>query len=230
MPRHTAFLACVVLTVAACGGGAEPIPRPPSPADLIRLSADAMSSLESARFEMTRAGAPITISGLEFERAVGRYDAPESADALLTLKGGDLTIELGTISVGDRTWLVNPLTRRWEELTVGTGFNPASMFDPETGWRSVMLSLEDAAVGDTRNTSQGERWILTGILPAEEVETLTAGIAAGAAVPVTFFIEPTGARLTRLEFSTSGDAGVSDWVILMSDFDEPVTVEPPLTD
>jgi len=196
---------------------------------LARLTADAMASLESARFEMTRSGAPITISGLEFEGAVGRYDAPESADALLTMKGGDLTIELGTISVGDRTWLVNPLTRRWEELTAGTGFNPAVMFDPEDGWSSVLLSLEAPAVGDPRDTSQGPRWILTGTLPAERVETLTAGIAGGAAVPVTFFIHPTTTRLTRLEFSTSGDAGVSDWVILMSDFDEPVTVEPPVT-
>ena len=230
MRRLILFCAFLLLAAPACGGDAEPVPAPPGADELVQRTAAAMSALQSARFEMSGSGAPITISGLVFERAVGRYAAPDAADALLTMRGGDLTVELGTISVGQHTWLVNPLTRKWEELGVGTGFNPATMFDAETGWRAVLLNLVDPALGETRKVSGEQRWVLTGTLPAQEIETLTAGIAGGSAVPVTFFVDPATARLTRLEFSTAGDAGVSDWVIEMSDFDEPVTVVPPSTD
>jgi hypothetical protein len=227
MRRLIAPSLALALTLTACGGDAEPVPDPPPPEELVQNAADAMSQLVSARFEMFGAGAAITISGLDFERAVGRYAAPDAADAILTMRGGDLTIELGTISIGSRTWLVNPLTGKWEELGVGTGFNPATMFDAEDGWRAVLLGLESPTIGETQQIHGARRWVLTGTLPADQIETLTAGIAGGEAVPVIFFIDPATSRLIRIEFSTTGENGVSDWVIEMSNFDEPVTIEPP---
>jgi len=215
------LLLALALAVAACGGG--PDAAPPDPAALLARSRAAMAAVETASFEMTRAGAPVTIEGFEFSSAVGRYAAPDSAEAVMRVKAGDITVEMGTISVGARTWLTNPLTGRWEELTPGTGFNPAVLFDPQTGWTAVLADLTEVTFVATENGI----YHLSGTIPGERVETLTAGIAEAQSVTLHLWLDDPAGLITRLELSTTGDAGVSDWVLRLFDYDQPVQIEPP---
>lgn len=210
-----------MMLAVACGG---PEAAPLDPLPLLARSRAAMVAVETASFEMTRAGAPVTIQGFEFSSAVGRYAAPSSAEAVMRVKAGDITLEMGTISVGERTWLTNPLTGRWEELTPGTGFNPAVLFDPETGWSALLADLSGVAFVATEDGTHH----LTGTIPGPRVETLTAGIAAPQSVLLHLWLDEGGGLIRRLELSTTGDAGVSDWVLVLSGYGEPVQIEPPL--
>lgn len=182
-----------------------------------------MMEVESASFEMVREGAPVTIAGFEFDSAVGRYAAPSSAEAVLQVRASDIAVQMGTISIGARTWLTNPLTNRWEELATGTGFNPATLFDPDTGWVTLLTDLTDSAFVAT----EGGAHHLTGTLPPARVETLTAGFAQDQSAAIDLWLDEDSARITRLEMSTTGEAGVSDWVITLSDYDQPVDIQPP---
>ncbi len=56
---------------------------------------------------------------------------------------------------------------------------------------------------------------------------LTAGFAAAQSVPIDLWLDDSTGRIRRLELSTTGDAGVSDWTITLSGYDEPVEIEPP---
>jgi len=183
-----------------------------------------MAVVETASFQMTRAGAPVTIEGFEFSSAVGRYAAPSSAEAVMRVKAGDITLEMGTISVSERTWLTNPLTGRWEELTPGTGFNPAVLFDPEAGWSGLLADLTGVAFVATEDGAHH----LTGTIPGPRVQTLTAGIAEPQSVLLHLWIDQSSGLIRRLELSTTGDAGVSDWVLVLSGYGEPVQIEPPV--
>jgi len=214
--------ALVLVMVAACGGGPDAAPLDPLP--LLAQSRAAMAAVETASFEMTRAGAPVTIEGFEFSSAVGRYAAPSSAEAVMRVKAGDITLEMGTISVADRTWLTNPLTGRWEELTPGTGFNPAVLFDPEAGWTALLADLTGVAFVATKDGAHH----LTGTIPGPRVETLTAGIAEAQSVLLHLWLDESTGLIRRLELSTAGDAGVSDWVLVLSGYDEPVQIQPPV--
>ncbi|HSQ37703.1 MAG TPA: hypothetical protein VLS92_07425, partial [Acidimicrobiia bacterium] len=73
--------AAIVIPLAACSGGTESAPA--DPVALLGRAQATMAGVETASFEMTRGGAPATIEGFEFTSAVGRYEAPASAEAVL---------------------------------------------------------------------------------------------------------------------------------------------------
>jgi hypothetical protein len=224
MRRRAAVFALLLITVS-CGED-----QPGTAAvDAEALTADAaaaMATITSTAFTMERSGAPIEISGMVFDTARGEYAAPDAARALLEMTVGDLSLELGTIAVGDRVWLTNPLTGSWEELAVGTGFNPAVVFDPQVGW--VPLLTEDLS-DPTWLRSEAEVHVIRAEIAAARVEQLTAGLVAAQPVEADLHIDADSSRIVRVEFSTEGSDGVSQWVIEMGDFDAPVTVEPPAT-
>jgi hypothetical protein len=222
MQRAAALLALVILA-AACGGGEADAPAR-DPGDLVAEAADAMDSVASARFEMRRTGEPVTIQGMTFDAAVGEYAAPDAARALLDLRAGDLVLQMGTISIGERTWLTNPLTGDWDELDAGTGFNPARIFDPDLGWRPLLTEdLSDLRSIGIRDGLQ----VVGGTVAADRVAVLTAGLVEDQAVPIEISLDPETGRIRRVEFSTQGESGETTWVIELSGYDEPVTVEPP---
>lgn len=225
-PSIVVILALVAVAVA-CGGGGPAVPEPPPVGDLVAGVAEAMASVDTARFEMERSGAPVTVSGIVFDSAVGVYRAPDASKTVLTGSGGDLAVELGTISIGERTWLTNPLTGRWEELEPGTGFNPAIIFDTEVGWRAILHSLiEPRYEGGIGDGGEG-RWLLTGTIPPERIATLTVGLVEPQPVEVRLLVDPATDLLRRVEFSTEGDGGTTEWVITLAEFGEPVAVDPP---
>jgi len=224
------ILVLFALASSACGGsgGGAEVADPPAVEALIAETAEAMAALETARFEMERSGAPVSVSGIVFDSALGVYEAPDAAKAVLGGQAGDLAVELGTISVGRRTWLTNPLTGAWEELEPGTGFNPAVIFDPQIGWRAILLSLLEPAYEGGAGVDGETFWLLRGTIPPERIATLTVGLVEPQSVQVDLFIDPASGLLRRAEFATEGEDGVSDWVIVLSQFDEPVTIDPPV--
>ena len=140
------------------------------------------------------------------------------------MKASGITVQLGTIAIGDRVWLTNPLTRSWDEFREGTGFNPAIIFDPGQGWPRVLG--EDLADAELVETSDGT-YLVRGSVAVERVGVLTAGLVSDQQVVVDLLVDAATALLTKVTFSTEGADGRSDWVLEMFAFDEPVTVEPP---
>lgn len=210
----------IAVVAASCSGSPAPAL---DPGPLLTTGIAAMRAVESAHFEMTRTGAPVTLAGLPFDSAVGRYAAPDSAEAVLSMRAGDLAVEMGTISLADRTWLTNPVTGLWEELTPGTGFNPAVLFDPASGWAALLEDLDDVSFVATKDG----RHHLAATAPAVRVETLTADLVVGQSVPIDLWFDAETGHIVRLEFTTAGDDGASDWVITLSRFGESVLIEPP---
>lgn len=220
-----AGIVIVALLNAGCGGE-QLVQDDIDPVGLLESSAIAMAELESASFQMERTGAPVTIERMTFDQAAGQYAAPNNARALLGMRAGDLVVELGTISTGGRTWLTNPLTGDWEVIDPDLAFNPALIFDPETGWPAVLAEVSDPEyVGRA-----GDRHHVRGTVPGERIGTLMAGLAAPepAVLEMQFDVEST--RLVRVEFDTTGENGTSSWVIDLDAFDEPVQIEPPATE
>jgi hypothetical protein len=219
MPRRTAALVALALLAASCSGDAGPLPDVD---DLLRRSADAMTAVETAEFEMTVSGEPITISGLQLRSASGVYVAPNSARAVLTMRLGDVTADLVTISIAERTWLTEPLTGRWTELDPGTGFNPAIVFGDE-GWAPLLaVDLVDATVAH-----HDDGYLVEGTAPAVRVATLTSGLVRDQDVTITLIIDRDTAHLLEARFSTEGATGTTDWHIGLGPFDRPATVEAP---
>ncbi|MCB2223002.1 MAG: LppX_LprAFG lipoprotein [Actinobacteria bacterium] len=224
--RRIAALLAFAVTLAACGGAdLEP------PADLDVLLSDAavaMGSIGSARFEMVRGGAPVEIAGLDFVSAEGQYSAPDRARAILDVKVNDISAEVGTIAIGPKVWLTNPLTGAWEAIPEGSGFNIAVIFDPATGWVPLLTDdLSGVSYAGTADAGDGPRYVVHGDIAAPRVEVLTAGLVSAQAVEADIWIHPDTGHITRVEFATVLGGAQSEWTITLSDFDEPVTIEAP---
>lgn len=228
--KRAATLLAIVLASGACGGAQPTTPADPSlDVDaLIGRAADAMAGLETARFTMERSGAPVEVAGLEFVSAEGQYAAPAAARALLQVRVSDLSIEVGTIAIDERVWLTNPLTGGWEEIPDGTGFNIAIVFDADVGWVPLLTDdLSDVSYLGTMDEGNGPRHVIHGSIAAVRVEFLTAGLVEAQSVESDIWIHPESGHITRVEFATDDRGAVSEWIIRLSEFDEPVTIDPP---
>jgi hypothetical protein len=234
--RHVTMLAFVLLALVACGDDAEPEGEPmPADADvIIAASAEAMGEVTSVRFELARSGAPVyidTFESLALEKIVGRFSAPSSADAALTVTvDGDLTTQLGAVAIEGTVWLSNPVTGEFETLPPGYDIDPTTFFDPEDGWRPLMTELEDVELVGEEDRDGGPRYHIRGVAPAERMEIITAGLVEDQDVPIDFWVRRDTGLVTAAEFSTEFDGATTDWVLELSDYGEEFDIEAPETD
>lgn len=220
----------VVLLLTACSSGADPTTTtaPPTVEEILALATEAMEGADTLRYSIELTGAPITLLGVELRGADGQYAAPNASQALLRAAIGGLVVELGTIAIGDTAWLTNPLSGDWDRYTGDRAFNPAIIFDPEVGWRPLLT--EDFSAGvllEARTVDGSERYVLSGTVADQRVEVLTAGLVDAQPLTMTMEVESGTGYITRMQFRTVGETGETTWTLELSEFGDPVTIEPP---
>jgi lipoprotein LprG len=209
----------------------EPTPTP-DPRLLLQQAGESMQALNSARFEMSRTGGPVYLDAEQqflFNSATGQYAAPDSVRAIIRVQAAGLALEVNTIAIGDDQWLTNPLTRRWDQLPPGWGFNPAIIFDPEQGWQPLVREdIVGLSQPETVQVDGRTLYHIRGSVAGERVRVITAGLAGDEPVEVAFWIDPDTLHIVRIQFNTTTpEQEPSTWLLTFSDFDEPVTIEPP---
>ena len=232
MPRLAILLIVLGLSAAACADDeaattTTTVP-PPTVDEILTLATDAMEGAETLRYSIELDGAPITLLGVELRSAEGQYAAPNASRAQLRAGVGGLVVELATIAIGDTAWLTNPLTGNWDRYTGDRAFNPAIIFDPEIGWRPLLTEdFSDGVLVETREVDGSERYVLSGTVADQRVEVLTAGLVDAQPLTMTMEVESGTGYITRMEFPTLGEAGETVWTLDLSEFGDPVSIEPP---
>jgi len=214
-------LVALAVLVAACGGGsAEERPLD----EVLQRSGTQFEDLGSVRFEIAVEGAPVSFDDegtLTASNAEGQYAAPGSFQALVDVSAFGLTAQLGAISIGSERWVSDPVTGRFELLPIDIGFDPRLLFDESTGVGETVRNLDAELVG------YDGAYHVRGTVEGPTVKVLTAGLVPGGDLEVDFFIDGETLNITTLQFETESGDGVSVWSIEFSEFDEPVTIEPP---
>ena len=229
--RIVSLLAFTVL-VSACGDGEESTTvLPPEPGPVLEAAAEATGSVESVRFMLERSGAPIYIDPLDtlnFESTEGQFSAPSSANAVVTLAVGSINAQIGAIAIEGETWLTNPITGEWEDAPEGYVFDPATLFDPELGWRPLLATgLSDVEwVGEEENNGEA-RYHIRAQADQDRVAVILAGLIDKQPVELDMWIEPSTGYVREAELSTVSEGQTSDWYIEFTEFGEPVEVTPP---
>lgn len=230
--KRTAALLVVALLAAGCGGDSDADTTTtevlPTATEILADAAATMQGVETLTYVMELSGAPITLLGVELRSARGDYAAPESTRAALEAAIGGLTIELGTIAIGDVSWVTNPLTGKWDEYTGSRAFNPSIMFDPQLGW--IPLLTRDITEARLVEPVEGENYIIRGTAADERVEILTAGLVDAQPVPLEIHIERETGLVKRMDFETDGENGRTRWVLELSDFGKSVSISAPEVD
>ena len=232
MSRIAALLIVLGLVAVACDDGdaatTTTTTAPPTVAEILATATEAMESADTLRYFIELSGAPITLLGVELRSAEGQYAAPDASRAQLRAAVGGLVVELATIAIGDTAWLTNPLSGDWDLYTGDRAFNPAIIFDPEIGWRPLLTEdFSDGVLVETREVDGEERYVLSGTVADPRVEVLTAGLVDAQPVTMLMEVDPVTGHITRMEFSTNGEAGETQWTLELSEFGDPVAIEPP---
>lgn len=242
----TTMLACaVVCALAGCtassdsdGEGVEELTAEQVVAD----AAAAMSTVESASFTIEQAGATVFIDDDEqfaFQAADGRFAAPRSSEAILTVQALGFVTEVGAIAIDGQLWLTNPLTGEWAEAPENFAFDPAQLFDADTGIPAVLREASataelvdepaDPSTGESSDEADPDRQDVHHVrtsVTAERVAVLTGGLVDEES-DVDLWIDAASDRVVEASFAVVVDGAVSDWRMTVSDYDEEVTIDPP---
>jgi lipoprotein LprG len=224
-------VALVALTAACSSTEATTTTAPPTAAELLEVSAATMGSVDTVQFSIARGGEPVYIDAqgfLEFVSATGRFAAPGAAEALVKVSAVGLSTEVGAVVIEGDTWLTNPITGNWEPTPPGYTFDPATLFDPQIGFRAMLQEgiptvedlgeeiVDETTLRHVRFTASGER-----------VEVVTAGMVRGTDVTIDAWIEPTSGELRRAKFPTTIGAKPTEWDLTFFDYGADITITPP---
>jgi hypothetical protein len=230
--RHVALATVLGLLAAACSGGGDD--RPPDVDALLADAAMVMGEVTGVRFEISLAGAFLAIDEdglLGFRHAEGRYEAPASADALITVDAGGFVTEVGAVIVDGTTWLTNPITGRWEVLPDGLGFDPTEIFDPSIGMRPLLSTdLTGVSYVGREDRDGADTYHLRGTAAAARIEVITGGLVRDQDVTLDFWLNTDDTTVVAAEFSNDTDGGPAEWTLSFEDYGADVDVEPPDTD
>ncbi len=213
-------LALALVAVACGGSSAAELPLE----EALATAGSQFDSLTSVRFSIMVDGVPVFFDDdgtLAATSADGQYSAPGSFQAVVDVTAFGLSTQLGAISVGADRWITNPVTGDWELLAFDVGFNPLVLFDPDEGVGATVQQLDATLI------EFGDRYHIQGEVGGPTVKVLTAGLVAEGELDVDLFIDAESLQIVELSFDVAGAEGVSEWTIEFSEFDKPVTIEPP---
>lgn len=205
-------------------------------------AATAMSTVESASFTIEQAGATVFIDDAEqfaFQAADGRFAAPGSSEAILTVQALGFVTEVGAIAIDGRLWLTNPLTGEWAAAPENFTFDPAQLFDAETGFPALLREASataelvddrgDQSTGESSDDAESDRQNVHRVrtsVTAERVAVLTSGLV-NEETEVDLRIDAASDRVVEASFAVDIDDAISEWRMTVSDYDTDVTIDPP---
>ncbi len=214
-------------------------PPPPElpPQDIITRAAERMKTAPGFHFVIDRQGAPAFLDPdqtLSFRRAEGDYAAPDRAQASVRIIAPGIVAEIQAIAIGERYWETNFLTGEWQELPAELAFNPAILFDPETGLQPILLAdltnLTLNGVVELEDLPGLSLYHLTGTLDTTHLYDLSYTLIGPDPVQAEIWITPDTFDLYRIlltESATSEGGETTLWQVDFWNIGETVEISPP---
>jgi lipoprotein LprG len=190
-----------------------------------------MGSVDTVRFGMLHSGAPVYIDPanvVSFKEADGRFVAPASADAILTVGAVGLTVQIGAVAIDGETCLSNFITGEFEPAPAGYTFDPATLFDPDLGWRPLLTDgLTDVVFVGEDEVADRPVYHLSGLAAQDRVELITAGLVRGQDVVLELWIDRETGHVLAAEFDAEYRGEATNWRLTFGEYGEDMNVSAP---
>ena len=133
-------IGCLILIaiplLSGCNKSSAPSPTL-SVTEIIDQCSGRMETVDSFHIEITQVGGTTPLAmGLEMSKAAGDVVRPDRLKAEITATVSGLPVRVEVITVGNMTFVTNPLTGKWEPFP--SQFSAAGIFDPDTGIAAVL--------------------------------------------------------------------------------------------
>ena len=218
-----------ILLLVGCGSDPppEPTPTPIDVAALVARSGEAMAALDTFHFELrhNEGGSTPLFGVIVMNEAGGDVVSPDSASVYFNGTFAGFTVRSSLITIGEDSYITNPLTGAWEPA--GDDVNPLTFFDPQRGINSIMAELQNPALVSESDAG----YEIEGKLPATALSSLLGGMMEGATVNARLTIDTDSLFLKQAILEGRLTESEPDGVvrtITLSNFNEQVTIEPPI--
>ncbi|NND02282.1 MAG: LppX_LprAFG lipoprotein [Acidimicrobiia bacterium] len=230
--KRLLIAAALLLAASACGDSEPDANELDADVNtLLETSSAAMGTVDTVRFEIERGGVPVYIDPtdtLEFKDAVGRFVAPQAADAVVKVAVNGINVQIGAIAIDGSVWLSNPITGAWEPAPSTYAFDPTSLFSPDVGWRPLLGGeLRDARLIGREDFNGVPRYHIDGIAPQERIETITANLVRDQDVHVDIWLDTVTGHVLEVIFDAETSAGVSNWRLTFFGYGDEIDIVPP---
>ena len=167
----------LLISLPACSKE-EPTSQAMTAQEMINNSIEKMKEISSFHFELVHEGGCTPIAmGLELDEAVGDVVKPDKLKATILAGLRGMLVEVQVITIGDTTYMTNPLTKNWE--FVPGEFSAISIFDPNAGITSILQDMVNPTLVTTEEDSIPNCYHIMGEIPSESLRPITLSSAEG---------------------------------------------------
>lgn len=134
------MVGCLILGAMPLLSGCNKSSTPPpslSAAEIIEQCSGKMDTVDSFHMEIKQVGGTTPIAmGLQVSKAVADVVRPDRLKGEISAIAGSLPVQVEVITVGNVTFLTNPLTGEWEPFP--SQASVAGIFDRDTGITAIL--------------------------------------------------------------------------------------------
>lgn len=206
-----------------------PTPTPINVEDLLRRSGEATSRLNAFHFRLEHndEGSTPFSDALDVTEAEGYVVSPDRISISFSGRfSGRFAMRASLITIGADSYMTNPLTGNWEE--VAAEVSPLGFFDPQQGIGAMMTDLRSPVLASNTDSE----FVIEGNLDALALRPLLGDAAQDGVVRVEVTLDKDTLYMKKAVIEGRATAGEPDGVvrtIILSRFDEPISISPPDT-
>lgn len=232
--RLAAVLALLLMLTFACRSGTTPAPTELttnlSAEEILAKAAEQFEALESFHFKLVHqgGGTPITM-GLEMETVEGDALAPDRLSAVIEARVSGLFFEVSTIAIGDSTYLTNPFTGQFEDIS--NAITPGGFFDPARGVGSIIREATELTLIEETFLGDIPVFHLGGKVGSESLKSISGSAIEGIVLDAEIWIGRDDFLVRKLTLDgriTQDEVDGIVRTITLSDFNEPFVIEAPV--
>jgi hypothetical protein len=193
------ILIFIALLGSACDEE-DAAPQGATAEEVLSRSATVVQGVTSFHFRLIHenGATPIPLN-LQLTTAEGDVVAPDRLAAKVSAKAaGSVTVNIDIIAVGDKTWVTNPFTRRWQTLP---GATIKDVADPTALMSAILKSIQDPVINGQTEVDGVLCYHLTGTMDSGALATSLPIAYAGFPVNIDLWIGAEDALPRRARMS-----------------------------
>jgi lipoprotein LprG len=196
---------------------------------IITKASDSLDTVNSFHFTLNQVGGGTPIgSGIEMTKVEGDIVKPDRLKALISGTVSGIYLQIQMISIGDVTYMTNPLTGNFEVLPVQ--FEVLSIFDPNNGITAIMKGIASLTRLDDEPSGGVACYHISGVIDSEKLSSITGGAVQGVSINVELWIGQQDFLVRSIKLTgkiTETEVPGIVRTLDLSMFNQPLTIELP---